>query len=194
MLPGGASAGHLVHDGRTGHGRCADDADRPMARERGVFNLEQLDPRPFLAALGRHGLPWHVKEWNSRIPRRGPRGHTLLGGGPRPVARQSGAARARPARRTGSKILLALKGFRGLVHLPPGATVSGRRGRELPDEARLGREEFGREVHAYAPAYSEADLGEIPAVTPTTWSSIPLGSTGAFASWYGSGLPGSNAG
>jgi saccharopine dehydrogenase (NAD+, L-lysine-forming) len=29
----------------------------------GVFNLEQLDPAPFLTALSRHGLPWHVKEW-----------------------------------------------------------------------------------------------------------------------------------
>jgi saccharopine dehydrogenase (NAD+, L-lysine-forming) len=33
-------------------------------RGAGVFNLEELDPRPFLAALGRHGLPWHVKEWD----------------------------------------------------------------------------------------------------------------------------------
>jgi saccharopine dehydrogenase (NAD+, L-lysine-forming) len=28
----------------------------------GVFNLEQLDPRPFLEALARYGLPWHVLE------------------------------------------------------------------------------------------------------------------------------------
>jgi saccharopine dehydrogenase (NAD+, L-lysine-forming) len=32
-------------------------------RGAGVFNLEQLDPVPFLTALGRHGLVWHVKEW-----------------------------------------------------------------------------------------------------------------------------------
>jgi saccharopine dehydrogenase (NAD+, L-lysine-forming) len=32
-------------------------------RGAGVFNLEQLDPAPFLTALSRHGLPWHVKEW-----------------------------------------------------------------------------------------------------------------------------------
>jgi saccharopine dehydrogenase (NAD+, L-lysine-forming) len=32
-------------------------------RGAGVFNLEQLDPAPFLAAHGRYGLPWHVEEW-----------------------------------------------------------------------------------------------------------------------------------
>ncbi|MCA9528580.1 MAG: saccharopine dehydrogenase family protein [Myxococcales bacterium] len=29
-------------------------------RGHGVFNMEQLDPVPFLEALGQHGLPWHV--------------------------------------------------------------------------------------------------------------------------------------
>jgi saccharopine dehydrogenase (NAD+, L-lysine-forming) len=29
----------------------------------GVFNLEQLDSLPFLAALGRHGLPWQVLDY-----------------------------------------------------------------------------------------------------------------------------------
>lgn len=28
----------------------------------GVFNIEQLDPEPFLELLGRHGLPWQVQE------------------------------------------------------------------------------------------------------------------------------------
>jgi saccharopine dehydrogenase (NAD+, L-lysine-forming) len=28
----------------------------------GVFNIEELDPEPFLDLLGTHGLPWHVKE------------------------------------------------------------------------------------------------------------------------------------
>ncbi len=27
---------------------------------KGVFNMEQLDPEPFLELLGKHGLPWHV--------------------------------------------------------------------------------------------------------------------------------------
>ncbi|MCG8419147.1 MAG: saccharopine dehydrogenase family protein [Proteobacteria bacterium] len=31
-------------------------------RGKGVFNLEQLDPIPFLDALAKHGLPWYVKE------------------------------------------------------------------------------------------------------------------------------------
>lgn len=31
-------------------------------RGKGVFNVEQLDPRPFLSELALRGLPWHVKE------------------------------------------------------------------------------------------------------------------------------------
>ena len=31
-------------------------------RGAGVFNIEQLDPDPFMDMLGRHGLPWQVKE------------------------------------------------------------------------------------------------------------------------------------
>ncbi|MDH4281889.1 MAG: saccharopine dehydrogenase family protein [Myxococcales bacterium] len=31
-------------------------------RGKGVFNVEQLDPDPFLEELGERGLPWHVKE------------------------------------------------------------------------------------------------------------------------------------
>jgi saccharopine dehydrogenase (NAD+, L-lysine forming) len=31
-------------------------------RGKGVFNVEQLDPDPFLEALGKHGLPWQVQE------------------------------------------------------------------------------------------------------------------------------------
>jgi len=31
-------------------------------RGRGVFNVEQLNPAPFLAELAERGLPWHVKE------------------------------------------------------------------------------------------------------------------------------------
>jgi saccharopine dehydrogenase (NAD+, L-lysine-forming) len=31
-------------------------------RGKGVFNMEQLDPHPFLEALGKHGLPWHIIE------------------------------------------------------------------------------------------------------------------------------------
>lgn len=59
------------------------------------------------------------------------------------------------------KILLALKGFAmwpvaALVReYLPGVTSSS------PHEARLGAEEFGGEVHACAPAYSDADFEEL---------------------------------
>jgi saccharopine dehydrogenase (NAD+, L-lysine-forming) len=29
---------------------------------KGVFNVEQLPPVPFLEELGKQGLPWHVEE------------------------------------------------------------------------------------------------------------------------------------
>ncbi len=60
--------------------------------------------------------------------------------------------------RSGAKILLALKGFAmwsvfdRIARVLPGVTASS------PDEARLGRERFGAEVHACAPAYSEHDF------------------------------------
>jgi len=28
----------------------------------GVFNMEQLDPDPFMQALNRYGLPWEIRE------------------------------------------------------------------------------------------------------------------------------------
>jgi len=61
-------------------------------------------------------------------------------------------------RRTGCRILLALKGFAMFSLFPQirrhlkGASASS------PHEARLAREEFDGEVHVYAPAYSRADL------------------------------------
>ena len=64
-------------------------------------------------------------------------------------------------RDAGCKILLALKGYAtfstfGLVKkYLAGATSSS------PHEAQLAREELGGEVHAYAPAYSNADMTEI---------------------------------
>jgi carboxynorspermidine decarboxylase len=60
--------------------------------------------------------------------------------------------------RTGCKILLALKGFAMFRVFPllretlQGVCASS------PHEARLGREEFGREVHSFAAAYNEAHL------------------------------------
>ena len=59
---------------------------------------------------------------------------------------------------TGCKILLATKAWAMPAAFPllretlDGTTASGEY------EARLGREEFGREVHVYAPAYTEAEV------------------------------------
>ena len=63
--------------------------------------------------------------------------------------------------KTGCKILLALKGFAMFSTFPvinnylQGICASS------PHEARLGKEEFGGEVHVYAPAYSENDMAEL---------------------------------
>jgi carboxynorspermidine decarboxylase len=62
---------------------------------------------------------------------------------------------------TGAKVLLALKGFAMFSVFPllnktlHGVCASG------PFEAQLGAEEFGREVHTFAPAYSEMDIIEL---------------------------------
>lgn len=63
--------------------------------------------------------------------------------------------------RTGAKILLALKAF-ALPALFPlireylhGVCASG------PIEAQLGRDDFGREVHTYAPAYTEKQMARV---------------------------------
>jgi carboxynorspermidine decarboxylase len=64
-------------------------------------------------------------------------------------------------KRTGARILLALKAF-ALPALFPllretlhGVCASG------PVEARIGREEFGREVHTYAPAYTAVQMERV---------------------------------
>ena len=67
----------------------------------------------------------------------------------------------RVQREAGCKILLALKGFAMWSTFPlirrylTGVAASS------PAEAELGAREFGKEVHAYAPAYSEADIAQI---------------------------------
>jgi len=64
-------------------------------------------------------------------------------------------------KRTGCKILLALKAFAMFKVFPllskslDGVCASSQ------DEARLGREEFQKEVHAYAPAFSELEFKSI---------------------------------
>lgn len=62
---------------------------------------------------------------------------------------------------TGAKILLALKGFAmyagaNLVMQYLSGTCA-----SSPHEARLGREEFGGEVHSFAAAYSDKDFDEL---------------------------------
>ena len=64
-------------------------------------------------------------------------------------------------RRTGAKVLLALKAFAMFSTFPlirkylDGVCASG------TIEAQLGFEEFGKEVHTFAPAYSEADMKRV---------------------------------
>lgn len=63
--------------------------------------------------------------------------------------------------RTGCKILLALKGFALWPLFPLIAEHLDGTCASSPWEARLGREEFGGEVHAFAAAYSETDFAEL---------------------------------
>lgn len=64
-------------------------------------------------------------------------------------------------RASGAKIILALKGYAMWSTFPlirevlPGCTASSL------NEARLAREEFGGEVHVYAPAYSSSEFADI---------------------------------
>lgn len=36
-------------------------------KDKGVFNMEQFNPDPFLDDLNQYGLPWQVIEWNSSV-------------------------------------------------------------------------------------------------------------------------------
>ncbi len=97
---------------------------------------------------------------------------TILGEAPSPcfvvdeaALRRNLAVLGRVRREGGCRILLALKGFAMWRVFPllrrtlDGICASG------AIEARLGREEFDREVHTYAPAYNEADLVEVLGLT-----------------------------
>ena len=63
--------------------------------------------------------------------------------------------------RTGCKVLLALKGFAMWPLFPMIREYLDGTCASSPWEARLGREEFGGEVHAYAAAYSKTDFAEL---------------------------------
>jgi carboxynorspermidine decarboxylase len=68
--------------------------------------------------------------------------------------------------RSGAKILLALKGF-AMWSVFPLLSRAGGSGplwgccASSPHEARLAREEFGGEIHAFAAAFSDEDMGDI---------------------------------
>ena len=63
--------------------------------------------------------------------------------------------------RTGAKVLLALKGFATYSTFPVLSGVLHGTCASSPHEAKLGREEFGGEVHSFAAAYSDNDMAEI---------------------------------
>lgn len=63
--------------------------------------------------------------------------------------------------RTGCKILLALKCFAMFSVFPQLRQVLDGVCCSSPHEARLGREEFGREVHSFAAAYCENDIEQL---------------------------------
>jgi carboxynorspermidine decarboxylase len=67
--------------------------------------------------------------------------------------------------KSGSTILLALKAFALFGLFPMLREVLGGVCASSPHEARLGREEFGREVHTFAAGYSEADVRELCATS-----------------------------
>ena len=62
--------------------------------------------------------------------------------------------------RSGARILLALKGFAMFSTFPIGRRFLHGTSASSLHEARLGAEEFGGEVHAYAPAYSDTEFPE----------------------------------
>jgi carboxynorspermidine decarboxylase len=76
-------------------------------------------------------------------------------------------------KKTGCKILLALKGFAMFSTFPVISRYLQGTCASSPHEARLGKEEFGGEVHVYAPAYSDKDMKELlPLVNHISFNSI----------------------
>ncbi len=68
---------------------------------------------------------------------------------------------ARVQRESGASILLAQKGFATWCLYPLAAEYLSGVTSSSVHEARLGKEEFKKEVHVYAPAYSQADIDEL---------------------------------
>ncbi len=81
------------------------------------------------------------------------------------LLRQNLAILAEVKHRTGCKILLALKAFAMWSVFPLLREVLDGVCASSPHEARLGREEFGKEVHTFAAAYSERDILDLSETT-----------------------------
>ena len=77
------------------------------------------------------------------------------------LLRQNLTALAEVKARTGCRILLALKCFSMFRVFPLIAEALDGVCASSPHEARLGHEEFGKEVHTFGAAYSEADMAEL---------------------------------
>lgn len=89
------------------------------------------------------------------------------------VLKRNLATAARIKREAGVKVLLATKAwampaaFPLMVDVLDGTTASGEY------EARLGREEFGREVHVYAPAYAPGEVARLTAIADHIYANSP---------------------
>ncbi|MBN1107103.1 MAG: carboxynorspermidine decarboxylase [Deltaproteobacteria bacterium] len=81
------------------------------------------------------------------------------------LLRQNLRVLAEVKRHTGCRILLALKCFAMFSVFPLLREVLDGVCASSPHEARLGREEFGREVHTCAAAYSESDILDLAETT-----------------------------
>ncbi len=83
------------------------------------------------------------------------------------------ATAARLRREAGCKVLLATKAWAMPAAFPlmrdhlDGTTASGEY------EARMGREEFGKEVHVYAPAYGPGEVERLTAITEHIYFNSP---------------------
>ena len=83
------------------------------------------------------------------------------------------ATAARIKRESGARILLATKAWAMPAAFPimrdvlDGTTASGEY------EARMGREEFGKEVHVYAPAYTQAEVESLTGIADHIYFNSP---------------------
>jgi carboxynorspermidine decarboxylase len=89
------------------------------------------------------------------------------------VLKKNLATAARIKREAGAKILLATKAWAMPAAFPimrdvlDGTTASGEY------EARMGREEFGKEVHVYAPAYTQAEVETLTGIADHIYFNSP---------------------